>query len=85
MGKEKKGFGSYFGRCFGIMFLVAILSFILPFIFKLVFSFVSKTTESSNSTDVLNFLNVFQIYLPIIAISASVPVSLIYAAIKTSK
>ena len=66
------------------MLVVALLLFLLPFIFGIVFNIISET-RTSNFKDVSNFLNVFRIYLPVIVIFASVPTSLIYAAIKTSK
>ena len=83
MGEQKevkqKGFGSYFGKCFGIMFLIAVAAFVLPFII----SFIIRINDGN--TEKTSLLYIIRIYVPLICIVGSVPVSLIYAAVKSSK
>ena len=79
MEKKQKGFGSYFGKCFGIMLLIAFLVFIIFPIIKIFFN--ATGNDMSNS----NVISTIQFYVPMIIIIASVPVSLIYAAIKSGK
>lgn len=79
MEKNKKSFGGCFFKCLGIMMLIAFLSFLLPNLLKV---FLAIGENSSNN---LALLSTIQMFIPIILIIASVPVSLIYAAIKSGK
>ena len=82
MKQNNKSFGKCFFKCFGIMFLIAFLTYLLPNLLK-VFTALSADTNDGSSLE--KILDVVRNYLPLICIIASVPVSLIYAAIKTSK
>ena len=81
MEKKQKGFGSYFGKCFGIMFLIGFLIYmVIPIIksFAPILHFEISSTVSS-------IFSVMQFSIPMILVIASVPVSLIYAAVKSEK
>ena len=79
MEKKQKGFGSYFGKCFGIMLLIALLVFIALPIVKIFFN------AAGNDSNISNVFSAIQFYVPMVIVIASVPASLIYAAIKSGK
>lgn len=77
--EKKKGFGGYFLKCLGVMFLIAFLAFLIPSFIRMFWVFFTKDAEKSSS-----LLHNIQIFVPMITIYSVVPVSLIYAAIKTN-